>query len=133
MSLESNKQLIRRYYDELWNRDNLALADDILHPQIQFRGSLGMVVQGIDGYKGYVKIVRQAFPDFHNHVEEMVAEGDTVVARLTYTGTNKGELFGRAPSGKKVTYVGVAIFHVKDAKIVSGWVLGDRSGLQEQL
>jgi predicted ester cyclase len=62
-----------------------------------------------------------------------VAEGDTVVARLTYTGTHRGELLGYPGTGRKISYGGVAIFHVSGNRIADGWVLGDLTGLMEQL
>ena len=68
-----------------------------------FRGSLGQSVQGRDGFKEYMRAVRRAFPDLHNHVEEHVAEGGRVVARLTYTGTHAGALFDIAPTARRVS------------------------------
>jgi len=133
MTLAENKAIIRRYYDELWNKWDLSIVEDIIGPEISFRSSLGVVVQGRDGFKNYVAMVRRAFPDFHNTIEEMVAEGEKVVARLTYRGTHQGELFGIPPTGKQVTYAGIAIFHVVDGKIVSGWVIGDTPALLRQL
>ncbi len=90
MSLESNRNLIRRYYSDLWNEWNLPLADEIIAEDITFRGSLAITVQTRDGFKQYVNLVRSAFPDFHNSVDDLVSEGDKVVARLNYTGTHKG-------------------------------------------
>lgn len=133
MTLAANKRLIQRYYAELWNAKKIALAEKLLDPNLNFRGSLGNTVTGIEGFKTYMQIVHQAFPDFHNHVEELIAEGDTVVARLTYGGTNKGELFGRAGTGRPVTYAGIGIFHIKNGKICSAYIIGDRTGLQQQL
>jgi steroid delta-isomerase-like uncharacterized protein len=133
MSLEENKSLVRRYYEEMWNRWDLALADDLIGEGLTFRGSLGVVVQGRDGFRDYMRAVRRAFPDFHNHIEELVAEGDRVVARLTYTGTHHGELFGIGPTGRRVTYAGVAIFRIEASRITEGWVLGDVHGLMRQL
>lgn len=114
MSLEFNKALIRRYYDDLWNKWDLSVADEILSPDISFRGSLRVSVQGMEGFKQYVTMVRSAFPDFHNSVEDLIAERDTVVARLTYRGTHRGELFSIAPTGNRVTYAGIAIFKIAD-------------------
>src|SRR5262249_39446424 len=93
----------------------------------------GVSVQGRDGFRDYMRTVRRAFPDFHNQVEEIIAEGDRVVARLTYTGTHQGELFGVAATGRKVSYAGVAIFRIAGAAIAEGWVLGDLHGLIQQL
>ena len=133
MSLEENKSLVRRYYDEMWNLWNLSLADELIGEGLTFRGSLGVAVQGRAGFKDYMCTVRGAFPDFHNHIEELVAEDDKVVARLTYTGTHHGVLFGIGPTGKRVTYAGVAVFRIEAARITEGWVLGDVRGLIQQL
>ena len=103
MPLEDNKLLVRRYYEEMWNRWDFALADELVAEGVAFRGSLGQSVEGRDGFKEYVRAVRRAFPDFHNHVEELVAEGDRVVARLTDTGTHTGTLFDIAPTGRRVS------------------------------
>ena len=133
MAIEENKKIIRRYYDELWNNWDPAVADELIDSEIAFRGSLAVVVQGLEAFKCYVNLVRAAFPDFHNTIEELIAEGDKVVARLTYTGTHRGELFGIRPAGKRVAYAGVAIYLLQDGKIRNGWVLGDTMGLKEQL
>ena len=133
MSGESNKQLVRRYYEELWNRWDFALADTLIDADIACRGSLGTEVKGRAGFTGYMESVRAAFPDFHNTIEEMIAEGDTVAARLTYEGTHHGTLFGIPPTGRRIRYAGVAIFHFTAGRIARGWVLGDTTGLKAQL
>src|SRR5215471_2820545 len=107
MSGQENKSLVCRYYEALWNRWDLSLADELIGEGITFRGSLGVTVQGREGFLDYMRAVRRAFPDFYNRIEELVAEGDKVVARVTYTGTHQGELFGVGPTGKRVTYEGV--------------------------
>jgi steroid delta-isomerase-like uncharacterized protein len=133
MSASQNKALVRRYYEEMWNRWDLALADELIAEGVNFRGSLGTVVQGREGFKEYVRAVRRAFPDFYNRVEDLIAEDDTVVARLTYTGTHRGELFGIDPTGRHVSYAGMAIFRVTGGQVIKGWVLGDLHGLVGQL
>ena len=133
MPFADNKLLVRRYYEALWNRWDFALADELIAEGIAFRGSLGQTVQGRKGFKAYMRAIRRAFPDFHNRVEELVAEGERVVARLTYTGTHAGELLGIAPTGRRVSYAGVALFRIASAQIAEGWVLGDLHGLIGQL
>jgi steroid delta-isomerase-like uncharacterized protein len=130
---EQNKELIRRYYAEMWNPWNFSACDSLLAGDIALYGSLGVATKGIAAFRDYMQTVRAAFPDFHNTIEEMVAENDRVVARLTYRGTHRGEIFGVAPAGKKITYSGAAFFRVADGKVAEGWVLGDRLGLLEQL
>src|ERR1043166_6803913 len=101
--IEAQKALVRRYYDEVWNRWDFSLADELIAESISFRGSLGVSVSGRREFKEYMRTVQRAFPDFHNRIEELIAEGDKVVARLTYTGTHQGALFGIEPTGKKIT------------------------------
>ena len=133
MQLESYKDLVRRYYEALWNCWDFALADELIAESIVFRGSLGISVQGREGFKEYMRGVRRAFPDFHNRIEELIAENERVAARLTYTGTHQGELFDIAATGRRVSYAGVAIFRIAEGCIVEGWVLGDIHGLVRQL
>ena len=132
MSVMEPKLLVCRYY-EMWNRWDFALADELIAENISFRGSLGVEVRGREGFKGYMRAVCAAFPDFHNRIEELIAEGDKVAVRLTYTGTHRGELFSIRPTGRQVSYAGMAMFRIVEGRIVEGWVLGDIHGLVQQL
>ncbi len=127
------KSLIRRYYSELWNAWSVTTLEELISPNIVFRGSIGTAVHGIEEFKQYVNRIRAAFPDFHNHIEEIISEGDKVVARLTYTGTHRGELFGFSGTGTRIIYQGIAIFHFREGKIDSGFVLGDTESLKRQI
>jgi steroid delta-isomerase-like uncharacterized protein len=127
------KELVRRYYEELWNRWDDAAVDEIVAPDIEFRGSIGRTTRGIAEFRGYVAQIRAAFPDFHNEIEELIAEGDKVVARLTYTGTHAGSLFGIAATGRRIRYEGLALFTIRGGKIARGFVLGDTDALRRQL
>src|SRR5258708_23326646 len=121
----------------MWNRWDFDLAEVLLDPEIQFRGSLGMEVRGVAGFQGYMRTVQAAFPDFTNTIDELIAEGageaSHVAARLTYGGTHRGELFGVAPSGNRIEYSGAAFFEIAGGKVARGWVLGDTTSLQKQL
>ena len=127
------KLLVRRFYDEVWNAWSAHALEELISPAIVFHGSIGTAVHGIEEFKQYVSRIRSAFPDFHNHIEELIGEGDKVAGRLTYTGTHRGELLGFWGSGRKITYQGLAIFEFKDDKIVRGFVLGDTETLKRQL
>lgn len=133
MQSESNKDLLRRYYEALWNHWDFALADELIAESVVFRGSLGISVQGREGFKEYMRTVRRAFPDFHNRIEDLIAENDRVAARLTYTGTHEGEVLGFAPTGRQVSYAGVALFRLIEDRVAEGWVSGDVHGLAQQL
>lgn len=131
--LEQNKNLVRHFFDEMWNPWNFEKADELLAPEIVFRGTLGDELHGRDAFRAYMRKVQAAFPDFHNAIEEISAEEDRVVARTRYRGTHRGEIFGLAPTGKAITYAGAAFFRIADGKIVHGWVLGDIVSLLRQL
>ncbi|MBI1178157.1 hypothetical protein GC207_12045, partial [bacterium] len=83
--------------------------------------------------KGAVRSHRISFPDWHERVDDIVAEGDRVVIRFTSTGTQLGEFQGIAPTGRKVSIQEVAIFRVVDSKIVEQWGMPDIQGLMQQL
>jgi predicted ester cyclase len=132
--VEENKVTIRRYYEEIWNRGDLSVADELIAPDIVFRGSLAARTRGVAAFKEYVAMVRRAFPDFSTTIEDLIGEGDKVVARLTHRGTHKGDLlFGIDPTQTEVTYLGISIFRLESGKIVDGWVVGDTLSLMRQL
>ena len=131
--LDENKNLIHHYYADLWNRWDDAVVDEIIAPDIRFRGSLGVTVSGRYGFRGYAARVRAAFPDFHNQVDELLAEGDGVMACLIYSGTHLGELYGAAPTQKRIEYGGIAFFRIFKGQITSGLVYGDTIGLMRQI
>jgi len=133
MAVPPNARLIRRYYHDLWNKWNFGLAGEILAPRIHFRGSLGIEVRGIDAFHGYMRHVQSAFPDFTNSIEEIVSQGNRIVARLAYRGTHRGELFGIPPTGNRIEYAGTSFFQIARGKITRGWVLGDTAALIRQL
>lgn len=69
-------------------------------------------------------LIRTAFPGFHNRIDELVAEANQAAARLTYTGTHRGTLFDRPPTGHRVEYTGGAFFQISGGLIQGIWVLG---------
>jgi steroid delta-isomerase-like uncharacterized protein len=131
--LRENRALVRRYYHELWNQWKLELIPELLAEDFRFRGSVGMTARGLRAFSDYVQMIRGAFPDFHNHVESMIAEENRLVARLQYTATHRGRIFGIDPTGNNISYAGVAIFSIGGHQLMSAWVLGDRYELMRQL
>ena len=73
-TIENHKKMVRRFYEELWNKWNYAIIGEILTPDIGFHGSLGAHKNGHKGFIDYAEMVRAAFPDFTNSVEELIAE-----------------------------------------------------------
>jgi steroid delta-isomerase-like uncharacterized protein len=129
----SGAATVRRFYDELWNQWNLDLADEVVAADVRFRGSLGTTLEGREAFKRYVAQVRAAFPDWHNQIDELIEAGPRVVARMTWSGTQRGELLGVPPTGRRVVYVGAAIFRVRDGVIQEAWVVGDTQELWRAL
>lgn len=123
-----NRDLIRRFYEELWNLFDKRKIPELLTADVKFRGSLGQEKFGHSGFREYMDIIQAAFPDFTNHVEEIIAEDDRAFARLTYRGTHHGPIFGIPPTSRRVEYVGAAVFRFRGEKIAEVWVLGDVHG-----
>lgn len=128
-----HKAVIGRFYEELWNRWDYSVVGELLTGDVAFHGSLGVSRTGHAGFIEYAELVRAAFPDFHNTVEDLIAEGDKVAACLTYRGTHMGEIFGIPPTGRAIRYIGTAIFVFRAGLIAHAWVLGDRLDLLQQL
>jgi steroid delta-isomerase-like uncharacterized protein len=133
MSVEENKTVSRRSFEEVWNQGNLAAIDD-LYDANQVSHGLGVEVPaGVAGLKQFVAMYRSAYPDTHFTIEDQVAEGDKVVTRWTAIGTHRGELFGIAPTGKRVTVTGMALSRIENGKIVETWNHFDALGQLQQL
>ncbi|WP_295119570.1 ester cyclase [uncultured Leifsonia sp.] len=133
MAVRDVEVLVREFYDRLWNQWDDEHVESILSDDFHFRGSLGQTTSGRRAWREYRDRVRSAAPDFHNEILEMIASGDRAAVRLRYTGTHAGHLLGHPPTGRRFSYEGTAFFTRTDDRLVRGWVLGDRAGLDEQL
>jgi len=131
---EGNKFVIRRSFEELWNKGNLSLADELFTPNYEHHdASSPDFGRGPESEKKRAALYRTAFPDLQLTIEDIIAEGQTVVARWSCRGTHKGDLSGIAPTGKQVTISGVSIARFTNGKMVEGWVNWDALGLMQQL
>jgi steroid delta-isomerase-like uncharacterized protein len=111
MSTEQNKDTLRRLHvEELFNKGNLKVADEIISLDYVYHGPAGEF-KGPAGVKQIVTMWRTAFPDGRYVIEDMVAEGDKVAVRYAWTGTFTGELAGTPPTGKKVNNMKEVIFY----------------------
>ena len=91
------------------------------------------MIRGTEAWKTFVREFRQAFPDFHDTIEDQVAEGDKVVTRFTSQGTQAGEFMGVPPTGKHVRWTGIVVDRIADDKIVESWGSWDMLGMPQQL
>ncbi|MCZ6737057.1 MAG: ester cyclase [Actinobacteria bacterium] len=133
MNSDEQLRLIDRFYNDMWNRFDKSVFGDILDPKIHFRGSLGQTKVGFDEFGEYVDYIQAFASDFHNEVLSTITERNRTFARLSYTGTHQGEVFGLAPTGKRFEYSGAAVFTFSNGLISDIWVLGDVYGLTKQL
>jgi len=128
MSLEKNKAIVRRFI-EAYNERNLDLIDDfVAHDYVDHTNKVGR-----EGLKQLFNMGLTAFPDWHETIEDISAEGDKVWVRLAYTGTHKGEFMGLAPTGKKITSKGVDIYRIVNGKLAEYWNVTDNVNIFKQI
>ncbi len=97
---EQNRAIVRRLYEEVFNQGNLGTADELLAPDARSHAGPS---PGPEGLKRHTSMLRAAFPDLHQSIEDVIAEGDKVVVRTTCTGTHVGEFMGIPPTGRQFT------------------------------
>jgi predicted ester cyclase len=134
MSTEQNKAIIRRWLEEGWTNGNLAVADELIDPGFVVHGAGGQAVPtGPEGAKQLVSAWRTGFPDGRMNIDDLFAEDDKVVIRMTWVGTHTGDFYGRAATGRPVSVTSIGIDRVANGKIVEGWGEVDMLGLYEQI
>ena len=131
MSTEKNKAIVRRLFEEMM-KGNLAIADELIAADYAQHSVFG-IPNGREGFKQFFMAFAAAVPDSHFVIEDVIAEGDKVVTRLTVTGTQTGTLRGIPPTEKKFSMRGIDIFRVVDGKIVEHWDAVDQLGMLQQL
>jgi steroid delta-isomerase-like uncharacterized protein len=135
MSTEENKALARREIEEIFSANgNLDAADEIYAPDYISHQPAGEGdIRGVEAIKEFAAGIREAFPDTEVTIEDQIAEGDKVVTRYTSRGTHQGELWGIAPTGRKVEVSSVSTNRTEGGKIVEHWTCADRLGMMQQL
>lgn len=126
--------LVRRAIEEVWNRGNYAIIDDLVARDVVIHASLpANELHGPEGIEQFYATLRAAFPNITFTVEDQVAEGDRVVTRWTARATHKGEFQGIPPTGKQVSVNGIDIDRLANGKVVECWPVADELGLLQQL
>lgn len=133
MSTEQNKLRVRRFYEEVWNKGHLEVAEELAAPDCVRHDPSGPMLSGPEGFKQTAAMLRAAFPDLQLSIDFMVAEADMVVARWTIRGTQQGPLGPIPPTGKRVEFAGVNIFRMASGKIVEIWNHRDDLLMYQQL
>ena len=129
---ERNKAQVRRVIEEIYNRGELAVVDELAASDLVIHAS-SQDIRGRDGAKQYVAALRAGFPDLHLTVEDQVAEGDMVVTRWTARGTHTGAFQGIPATGSAIRVTETDIDRIIDGKTVECWAHVDELGLMQQL
>jgi predicted ester cyclase len=122
MSAEENKDLVRREQEELWNHTgNLEAAEELF------------ASEQAEAARQEAANFRQGFPDVVSTIEDLIAEGDKVVARWRSRATHQGEYMGIPPTGKEVEFTGISVYRIEGGKIAESWTIEDELRLMRQI
>ncbi len=125
---EENKALVRRWFEEVWNRGRAEAIDEMFAEDGVAHGladASGEPLRGPASFRPFHRSFREAFPDIEVVVEDVIAEGDKVVARNTVTGTHRGEYLGLPPTGRTIAYSEIFIFRFANGRIAETWGVVD--------
>lgn len=130
---EQNKAVVRRIFDEYWNGKNRSLVGEFFAPTVTLHTPDG-VLSGLEGALGLLHAYQTGFPDFKCAIEDLVAEGDKVVVRWTFTGTHGGPLDDIPATGKRVSVPnGIGIQRLAGGKVIEAHFTWNKYALLEQL
>ena len=133
MSPEQNKALMQRFYDEAVNAANLELIDELMSENFVEHEAFPGLSEGREGVKQFFSMMRGAFDGFRMDVEDMIAEGDKVVAHITIRGTHNGEYMGIAGTGATIDVPAIDIIRYAEGQAVEHWGVTDGMAMMEQL
>ena len=131
MSLNENKALARRFFEEVWNQKREEAIDEFIAESAA--GNDPDFGAGREGFREQWRKWHAAFPDLHFAVEDIIAEDDKVLTRWTLTGTHQGEFMDVPASGRHVRVSGMSLDIIKDGRIASGFDGWDALGLRRQI
>lgn len=131
--LEQNKELVRRFFEEVYNQGNYAFADSAVAADYKSHNRLGFEVLGPEGIKKAARAQRAAFPDQRSEILDLIAEGDKVVVRGRDTGTFTGSFMGMEPTGKRIDITWIDIFRIENGKLMEAWLEIDAGEFRRQL
>jgi len=129
---EENKALVHRVY-ECFSQNNLDVLDELIASDFTDHNPNPGQAPGLEGLKQFISAMHTVLSDLQDNVEDMVAEGDKVVARLRISGTHQGEFMGAAPTGNQVTFTGIDILRIAEGKVVEHSGNSDELGMMRQL
>jgi predicted ester cyclase len=128
-----NKELVGRFYKEVYVDWNMAVVDEVVSPQFTSHDWPKGSPTGPQAFRDYYDDLRLTVPDARYEVDDLIAERDRVVVRWRLLGTHKGAFRGIAPTGRAITLKGIAIYRVEGGKLMERWVVSDLYGVLEQI
>jgi predicted ester cyclase len=131
--LSPQKEIVRKFYKDMWDHGDIKLVPEIFHDDFTFRGSLGPVLIGHRQFSDYVAWVRESLENYTSDIITMVEENDRVMGKIHFHGIHRKPLFGSEPTGQHVGWDGVPIFTFDGDKVRDLWVLGDIYGLLSRM
>jgi steroid delta-isomerase-like uncharacterized protein len=135
MEANRNRELIQRWFEEVWNQGREQTIDEIVAPEsvIHGLGDGGKQVRGPAGFRSFYNHFRSAFSDLRVTVEDVIADGDKVVTRLSFTGRHTGDGLGIAPTNRTFKSSAIVITQWRDGQITDSWNEFDAAGMMQQL
>jgi len=130
---EVNKSIAREYVQKVFNEHNPTLARKYCTPDVKWHGGTLGTMDGIDNLTGLLTGFIAAFPDLHAKEYDIIAEGDKVAVRFVVEATHTGNLVGIEPTGIKVSWDAVDVYHIRDGKIVEEWAADDMAAIMHQV
>lgn len=134
--VEENKAVVRRWFEEVWNKGNIDVIHEILAPGAVVHNLPTDTDAGRTAAEQFIPLVqkfRGAMPDLHISVDDLLGEEDKIVARCTVRGTHQGDALGFAPTGIAVDFTGISIVRLRDGQFVEGWNNFDFMAMFQQL
>ena len=129
----ANKEIVRRFYKEVYGDWNMALVDEVVSPRFTSHDWPEGSPTGRRGFELFYSAIRTALPDARYEVDDLIAEGDKVVVRWRLLGTHEGDFRGIAPTGRAIALDGIAIYRVEGGKLMERWVVTDLYGVLEEI
>ena len=134
MTAEANEAVVRRYFEEAFNRGNLAVIDELFTPDYVNHGSIpGQPVQDREGMKRVERATREVLPDIRYAITYLVARGDWVAHHWTAEATHSGPFMGVPPTGRRFSAAGMVFTRLRGGKIAEQWRIVDVFGMLQQL
>jgi predicted ester cyclase len=133
VKLSPQKETVRVFYKELWDHADKSLIPKLFHEGFTFRGSLGPTLVGYEQFAGYVDWVTGALAQYTTDILALLEDGNRVSGKMRFHGIQRREMFGVAPSGRHVWWIGMPIFTFDGPKVRDLYVLGDIYGLIERM